>query len=92
MKNQEFKNFLKALVIVLTGLLTIIASAGAIGAGSLYAFAGFVNLGWMYFPIREAVKYFKERNASGNASKGAASKPAQEDSKDIAEQKTFNQD
>lgn len=59
----DFKQFLKALAIVFASLLTIIASAGAIMAGGIYSFAGILNFGWLFFPIREVVKHFKARKS-----------------------------
>ncbi|MBO7510241.1 MAG: hypothetical protein J6T35_03575 [Bacteroidales bacterium] len=74
---EEFKKFLKAAGIVLAILLTIIASVGAICFGSIYTFAGVCNFGWLYYPIREVVKYFKNRNASAPAGKGSISQPVE---------------
>lgn len=60
---EEFKKFLKAAGLALSILLTIIASVGAIMAGSIYTFAGILNFGWLFFPIREVVKHFKARKS-----------------------------
>ena len=56
---EEFKNFLNILCAFLAGILTIIASAGAIMAGGIYSFAGIFNFGWLYIVVRWAVNYVK---------------------------------
>lgn len=60
---KDFKQFIKALAVVLAALLTIIASAGAIMVGGIYTFAGILNFGWLFFPIREVVKHLNARKS-----------------------------
>ena len=84
---EEFKNFLKAAGLALAILLTIIASVGAICTGSIYTVAGVCNFGWLYFPIREIVRYFKARNSDGSAGKGGVKEPEAESKNNIFEDK-----
>lgn len=67
---DEFKKFIKALGLLLAIMVTIIASAAGLNTGSIYAIAGVCNFGWLYFPIREIVKYFKNRDADKAPEKG----------------------
>ena len=67
---DEFKKFLKALGLMLAIMFTIIASAAGLNTGSIYAVAGLFNFGWLYFPIREIVRYFKARNAQKTSANG----------------------
>lgn len=69
---DEFKKFIKALGLMLAIMVTIIASAAGLNTGSIYAVAGVCNFGWLYFPIREIVKYFKNRDAAKAPEKGGA--------------------
>ncbi len=84
---EEFKNFLIAAGFALAILLTIIASVGAICTGSIYAVAGVCNFGWLYFPVREIERYFKERNSGGATGKGRAKEPVAESKNNIFEEK-----
>lgn len=61
---DEFKNFLHMLGAFLAGLLTIIASVGAINAGGIYAVAGVLNFGWLYPVVKWAVNYVKQSHKS----------------------------
>lgn len=70
---EEFKNFLNILGAFIAGLLTIIASAGAIMAGGIYTFAGILNFGWLYFPIREVIKHLNARKGNAPAGNGGIS-------------------
>lgn len=73
---KDFKQFIKALAVVLAALLTIIASAGAVNFGGFYAFAGVCNLGWLYFPIREVIKHLNARKDNAPAgNSGISDKP-----------------
>lgn len=77
---DEFKKFIKALGLMLAIMATIIASAAGLNTGSIYAVAGLLNFGWLYFPIREIVKYFKNRDANKAPEKGGVKQDkAQED-------------
>lgn len=67
---DEFKKFIKALGLLMAIMVAIIASVGAINVGSIYAVAGVCNFGCLYFPIREIVKYFKNRDAAKVPEKG----------------------
>lgn len=83
---DEFKKFLKALAVVIVAGVTIAASVGSICYGmnddSFYILTGVLNFGWLYFPIREIVRYFKARNAQKTSAKGGvASEKPQADNK-----------
>ena len=72
---DEFKKFLKVAAVALVCFFTVVASAGSIDFGTadpepLYRLAGILNLGWLYFPIREIARYFKARNAQKTSAKG----------------------
>ena len=85
---DEFKKFIKALGLMLAIMVTIIASAAGLNTGSIYAVAGVCNFGWLYFPIREIVKYFKNRDADKAPEKGGAKQDkTKEDKNNIYEDK-----
>lgn len=69
---DEFNKFIKALGLMLAIMVTIIASAAGLNTGSIYAVAGVCNFGWLYLPIRELVRYFKNRDAAKATEKGGA--------------------
>lgn len=84
---DEFKKFIKALGLLLAIMVTIIASAAGLNTGSIYAVAGVCNFGWLYFPIREIVKYFKNRDAAKAPEKGGVKQDKTESKNNIYEDK-----
>ena len=84
---DEFKKFMKALGLLLAIMVTIIASAAGLNAGSIYAVAGVCNFGWLYFPIREIVRYFKNRDAAKAPEKGGVKQDKTESKNNIYEDK-----
>lgn len=74
---DEFKKFLKVIAFVIVCGVTIAASSGSINLGvetheGFNIVVGILNFGWLYFPIREIVKYFKNRDAAKAPEKGGA--------------------
>lgn len=84
---DEFKKFIKALGLLLAIMVTIIASAAGLNTGSIYAVAGVCNFGWLYFPIREIVRYFKNRDAAKALEKGGVKQDKTESKNNIYEDK-----
>ena len=84
---DEFKKFIKALGLMLAIMATIIASAAGLNTGSIYAVAGLLNFGWLYFPIREIVRYFKNRDAAKASEKGGVKQDKTESKNNIYEDK-----
>ena len=84
---DEFKKFIKALGLMLAIMVTIIASAAGLNTGSIYAVAGVCNFGWLYFPIREIVRYFKNRDAAKAPEKGGVKQDKTESKNNIYEDK-----
>jgi hypothetical protein len=84
---NEFKQFIKVIAFVIVCGVTIAASSGSINLGvetheGFNIVVGILNFGWLYFPIREAVKYFKSRTAAKEAAKaGVSEQKADEDNK-----------
>lgn len=89
---DEFKKFIKGAAVALVCFFTAVASAGSIDFGTadpepLYRIAGILNLGWLYFPIREIVKYFKNRDAAKAPEKGGVKQDKTESKNNIYEDK-----
>lgn len=84
---DEFKKFIKALGLLLAIMATIIASAAGLNTGSIYAVAGVCNFGWLYFPVREIVRYFKNRDAAKAPEKGGVKQDKTESKNNIYEDK-----